>query len=250
MLEMPCNFAGMFHSGSHNIFRRLVTTEIRPQQMFIIRIPLIPDSCVDPRESKTWWTNVEDNCLLSEIATMRWVQENSQIPVPKVIAFDNEVGAAGVPWVLMEAVKGHPYTEVKPHTLASNGEPTEQQQEKVRQAVAWVQVNPPFSFLSSHRADEDRSNYQEPPFQGLESCNYTRTKLSSWTHSRTSRTAPSPVLATSFSLGRTWWAAALSSFASESSCQRWMKSTVNSLSGFSSCFRTSQNHSQIPSASP
>ncbi|KAF8539528.1 hypothetical protein BDD12DRAFT_882132 [Trichophaea hybrida] len=162
ILHTPCRFDGIFRTGSHNIMRRLVTTDISPQQTYVVRIPLIPELCEDPRESKDWWMKDEKEILESEVATMRWVHEFLQIPVPEVIAFDSGVGAAGVPWVLMTAIEGHPYTEVKPHILASNGERTKQQEEKVRQAVAWVQIQlskAPFPSVGMLALRQDNSIY-------------------------------------------------------------------------------------------
>jgi aminoglycoside phosphotransferase (APT) family kinase protein len=42
-----------------------------------------------------------------EVATLRWVYNNTQIPVPRVISFDRSNGnEIGFEWILMEFIEG------------------------------------------------------------------------------------------------------------------------------------------------
>lgn len=53
---------------------------------------------------------------LSEVATMEWVQKNTNIPVPKVIHYDaSKANPIGFEYILMTKLPGKPLSEVERH---------------------------------------------------------------------------------------------------------------------------------------
>ena len=56
---------------------------------------------------------------LSEVATMEWVQENTNIPVPKVIHYDaSKANPIGFEYILMTTLPGKPLSEVEWKTIS------------------------------------------------------------------------------------------------------------------------------------
>lgn len=141
LLLQPCNYSGPFYSGSRNILRRIVSGD---GKNWIVRIPTIPDGCRDPN-SKDWWTKERRTAFESEIATLRWVRENTPIPVPEVEGYCPVAeGKAEMPWMLLTALKGHCIKDI----LDSRSRPLDSQEtHRIMNAVAWVQVRTPLPLV-------------------------------------------------------------------------------------------------------
>ncbi|KAK7413662.1 hypothetical protein QQX98_007444 [Neonectria punicea] len=87
-LDVPDNCAVSFLAAG--AFDRLYVVEDNLEQKFIMRVSLP----VDPH-----------NKTASEVATLRWLRNHSDIPVPRVMAFDDSSNSEiGFEWILMQLI--------------------------------------------------------------------------------------------------------------------------------------------------
>lgn len=139
-----CEYEGRYHEGGRHIVRRIVFTNEGDQ--WLARVPIMqalptPEEEDEEKEEKEgvmeWsWGEKEKYEMESEIATMAYVREHTQIPIPKVFGYNSRLAGnpVNIPYILMECMKGNAY-----HELMSV-EPTEEIWSKVRSILAWVQV--------------------------------------------------------------------------------------------------------------
>ncbi|KAI9901427.1 hypothetical protein N3K66_003244 [Trichothecium roseum] len=87
---------GYFSEGGYNKVFLLVNKSTGTEFIFRICLPVYP------------WYKTE-----SEVATMEFVRERTEIPVPKVYAFDSSAdNELGYEWILMERLSGVRYKDV------------------------------------------------------------------------------------------------------------------------------------------
>lgn len=130
-----CEYEGRYHQGGRHIVRRLLFAD---GDQWLARVPIM-QTLFNPFEEGVmeWsWGIKEKHEMESEIATMTYVREHTQIPIPHVFGYNLRLAENPVnfPYILMECLKGNVYDE-----LISVG-PTEEIWSRVRSILAWVQV--------------------------------------------------------------------------------------------------------------
>lgn len=117
-----------YHAGGRHIIRRIELN--RKGELWLARIPKLPSG---PGKQ---WTPHELFVMESEIATMKHIANNTEIPVPKVYSYSctamNDVKA---PFLLMQCIEGN--------MLFDLGGPSVLDAEKNLQmckTLAWIQV--------------------------------------------------------------------------------------------------------------
>lgn len=130
-----CEYEGRYHEGGRHIVRRLLFADGGDQ--WLVRVPIMQTLSVPFEGVMEWsWGKKEKREMESEIATMAYVKEHTQIPIPNVFGYNSRLAEnpANFPYILMECMKGNVYDE-----LLGVG-PTEEIWAKVRSILAWVQV--------------------------------------------------------------------------------------------------------------
>lgn len=126
-------YEGNFHAGGRHIVRRIRLTE--RGELWLARIPTISGPPVLAPDS-SWWTNERQFTMESEIATMKFISQSTDIPVPRVFAYNTglEQNPVGLPYLLMECIEGNMLYDLGgPNVL------TEEQQIKLRKSIASIQ---------------------------------------------------------------------------------------------------------------
>ena len=97
-------YEGSFHAGGRHIVRRITLKQ--RNELWLARIPSMPCPADLPID---WWTSERRFTMESEIATMKFVSQATDIPVPKVFAYDTGVrgNPVGLPYMLMECIEGN-----------------------------------------------------------------------------------------------------------------------------------------------
>ena len=128
---------GSINFGGVNIIRQLTFDD---NVQCIVRIPMPRYSINDDggftiHVSKTdYWTQERAEGLKSEVSTMIYIREHSDIPVPEVLNFNATLdNPAAAPYIFMECVRGNSIMDL-------SREVPEQQMDKLHAAVAKFQV--------------------------------------------------------------------------------------------------------------
>lgn len=127
-------YEGNFHAGGRHIVRRIKLTE--RGELWLARIPIICGPPV-PEPDSSWWTSGKQFTMESEIATMKFISQSTDIPVPRVFAYNTglEKNPVGLPYLLMECIEGNMLYDLGgPNVL------TEEQRIKLRKSIASIQV--------------------------------------------------------------------------------------------------------------
>ncbi|KID94310.1 Protein kinase-like domain protein, partial [Metarhizium majus ARSEF 297] len=126
-------YEGNFHAGGRHIVRRIKLTE--RGELWLARIPIICGPPV-PEPDSSWWTSGKQFTMESEIATMKFISQSTDIPVPRVFAYNTglEKNPVGLPYLLMECIEGNMLYDLGgPNVL------TEEQRIKLRKSIASIQ---------------------------------------------------------------------------------------------------------------
>ncbi|KAB5513256.1 kinase-like domain-containing protein [Coniochaeta sp. 2T2.1] len=144
--DPACVYQGDFHAGGRHIVRRIGL----PQKggSWIARIPTIP-APFDSDDIRRWWTSEEKFAMESEIATMRYVAQHTDVPVPEVFGYETGMDRSpvGLPYLLMQCIGGNMLFD-----LGGPGVLTDEQRAKIRRSVASIQcklMDAPLTQLGS-----------------------------------------------------------------------------------------------------
>ena len=114
----------------------LLTFEDGQQWIARVRMPrlsMTPDGSVQICEP---WTEIDQQWMKSEIDTMRYLREHSNIPIPELFVFDvTEQNAVGAPYTMMQCIYGNSITD-----LSGKFDVPDEHKDKVRAAMAKFQV--------------------------------------------------------------------------------------------------------------
>ena len=141
-----CVFDGPYHAGGRHIVRRLEF--INGGQLWLVRIPILPASLASGQdEILKWWTAERRFTMESEIATMKFYAESTDIPVPTIFGHRTFIDGNPVklPYMLMQCIKGNMLFD-----LGGPGILTGEQKRRIRKSIALIQVwwNP-YHYFSS-----------------------------------------------------------------------------------------------------
>jgi hypothetical protein len=124
---------GSYHAGGRHIVRRI---EVRKGQgeLWLARIPTVHATSVAVSE---WWTEEQKFTMESEIATMKYVAQTTDIPVPKVFGYDTSMDGnlVGLPYLLIQCIKGNMLYDLDDPVAL-----TDEQNAKIRHSIASIQV--------------------------------------------------------------------------------------------------------------
>ena len=105
--------------------------------MWLVRIPIIPGPSICCDGKTKWWTAERKFTMESEIATMRYIAESTNIPVPTVFGHRAyiEGNPVKLPYMLMECIRGNMLFDLGgPEILTAD------QRRKIRKSIASIQV--------------------------------------------------------------------------------------------------------------
>jgi len=131
--DPTCGYQGDFHAGGRHIVRRVELPE--KGKLWIARVPTIPAS-IGSGEDGRWWTSEERFTMESEIATMKFIAQTTDIPVPKVFGYKTCIDGNPVklPYLLMQCIEGNILFDLGgPNVL------TDEQRAKIRMSIASIQ---------------------------------------------------------------------------------------------------------------
>ncbi|KAH9216041.1 hypothetical protein DL95DRAFT_522932 [Leptodontidium sp. 2 PMI_412] len=103
-----CIFDGPYHTGGRHIVRRLEF--IDGGDLWLVRIPIVSASLTsDQSEIMKWWTAERQFTMESEIATMKYYAECTDIPVPTIFGYRTSIDGNPVklPYMLMQCIRGN-----------------------------------------------------------------------------------------------------------------------------------------------
>ncbi|KJK79937.1 hypothetical protein H634G_04176 [Metarhizium anisopliae BRIP 53293] len=110
--NQPCNISTEFSVGNFNLVRKI---QFHDGVEWIVRL-LMPPLPVAGQLVETVSPKAREKRLLSmqsELATMEFVRQNTDIPIPKIYAYElNEQNAVGCPFFMMEYFHGNTAEEV------------------------------------------------------------------------------------------------------------------------------------------
>ncbi len=141
----PCVFDGSYHAGGRHIVRRLEF--INGGQLWLVRIPILPAcSTLDQGEILKWWTAERRFTMESEIATMKYIEKFTDIPVPTIFGHSTSIDGNPVklPYMLMQCIRGNMLFD-----LGGPGILTGEQKSRIRKSIASIQVCGTPSIVSS-----------------------------------------------------------------------------------------------------
>ncbi|KAF1960332.1 hypothetical protein CC80DRAFT_544786 [Byssothecium circinans] len=106
----PCTLSPKFSVGSFNLVRKIQFDD-GVEWIVRLRMPPIPDQGSGMASPPTRERMLLD--MESELATMEFVRQNTDIPIPRVYAYDlNEQNAVGCPFSIIELVEGNTAEEL------------------------------------------------------------------------------------------------------------------------------------------
>ena len=117
--NVSCQFGQQYGFGARHVVRELVFDD---DVNWIARVNL-PEMNLGTQEHNlskgigfSTWTGESAAALQSEIDTMSFIHEYTDIPVPQVFLYDTGANnAVGAPYMLMECIKGNPALDVAAH---------------------------------------------------------------------------------------------------------------------------------------
>ena len=127
-------YQGDYHAGGRHIVRRIQLPGTG--QLWLARIPIIAES-PDSRSGDGWWTGERRFAMESEIATMKYVVQATEIPVPTVFGYETGMNGNPVklPYLLMQCIEGNMLFDLGgPDVLG------DEQRAKIRASLASIQV--------------------------------------------------------------------------------------------------------------
>ena len=131
-----CVFDGPYHAGGRHIVRRLKFLD--RDELWLARIPIIPASLAsDQSETLKWWTAERRFTMESEIATMKYYAECTDIPVPTIFGYRTSIAGNTVklPYMLMQCIRGNMLFD-----LGGPGVLNHEQRSRIRKSIALIQV--------------------------------------------------------------------------------------------------------------
>ena len=139
--NMPCAIGDQYGLGGRHIVREIVFDDDVHwiARVGIPGVNMNKDEHYIPTPVRHTWTTFEATEMQSEIDTMLFVRQNTDIPVPDVFAFDCTcTNAVGAPYMLMECIMGTCVVDVQ-----SDHHVPVQYKDKYSTAEASVLVNVP-----------------------------------------------------------------------------------------------------------
>ncbi|CZT43437.1 uncharacterized protein RSE6_03478 [Rhynchosporium secalis] len=130
-----CNFDGPYHAGGRHIVRRLEF--IDGGELWLVRIPIVPASLTsDPNEIRKWWTAERQFTMESEIATMKYYAESTNVPVPTIFGYRTSIhgNTMKLPYMLMQCIQGNMLFD-----LGGPGILNDEQKSGIRKSIASIQ---------------------------------------------------------------------------------------------------------------
>ncbi|KAF4627968.1 hypothetical protein G7Y89_g10190 [Cudoniella acicularis] len=130
-----CVFDGPYHAGGRHIVRRLEF--IDGGQLWLVRIPILPaSSTCDQNEILKWWTAERRFTMESEIATMKFIAEFTDIPVPTIFGHRTSIDGNPVklPYMLMQCIRGNMLFDLGGPSIL-----TGEQKSRIRKSIALIQ---------------------------------------------------------------------------------------------------------------
>ena len=131
-----CIFDGPYHAGGRHIVRRLEF--IDGGELWLVRIPIVPASSTsDQSEILKWWTAERQFTMESEIATMKYYAECTDIPVPTIFGYRTSIDGNTVklPYMLMQCIRGNMLFDLGGPGILNN-----EQKSGIRKSIASIQV--------------------------------------------------------------------------------------------------------------
>ena len=112
--------------------------------------PILPaSSAPDQEEILKWWTAERRFTMESEIATMKFIAESTDIPVPTIFGHRTSIEGNPVklPYMLMQCIRGNMLFD-----LGGPGILTSEQKSRIQKSIASIQVwwNPYHYFSSAY----------------------------------------------------------------------------------------------------
>lgn len=131
--DSTCIYQGNYYAGGRRIVRRIELP--REGKLWIARIPTMP-----PELNERWWTYEQQFTMESEIATMKYIAQNTSIPVPTVFGYKIHINGNPVklPYLLMQCIKVNIL-----YDLGGPDALTDEQNTKLRKSIALIQVCQP-----------------------------------------------------------------------------------------------------------
>jgi hypothetical protein len=132
--DSTCAYQGDYHAGGRHIVRRIEVP--KQDELWIARIPTIPMSNASAWDTR-WWTREQQFTMESEIATMKFIAQATDIPVPKVFGYNTRIDGnpARLPYLLMQCIEGNMLFDLGGPDIL-----TDKQRVKIRKSVASIQV--------------------------------------------------------------------------------------------------------------
>jgi hypothetical protein len=140
-----------WRNGGSHLTRRIKF--IDTGDLWLVRLPQIPIRGLPRVEDEDipdmmagrvippeWWTDQRVFAFESEIATMIYVAENTDIPVPEIYGWNSSIDGnpAKLPFVFMQCINGNILQDIRgefAHKTLTKDERT-----KIKKAMAWIQV--------------------------------------------------------------------------------------------------------------
>lgn len=127
--DPTCAYRGDdYHAGGRHIIRRI---ELKQKgELWLARIPkLLPDS-------EEQWTPEELFVMESEIATMKYIANSTEIPIPKVYAYScTAKNHVKTPFLLMQCIQGNML-----YDLGGQSALDAEKRLQMCKTLAWIQV--------------------------------------------------------------------------------------------------------------
>ncbi|KAF1948850.1 hypothetical protein CC80DRAFT_540719 [Byssothecium circinans] len=131
--DPACVYQGDYHAGGRHIVRRIELPN--DGKSWIARIPTVPDPFVSEFDGR-WWTSEQQFTMESEIATMNFIAQTTDIPVPKVFGYKTclDGNPVKLPYILMQCIEGNMIFD-----LGGLDVLTDEQNAKLRDSIASIQ---------------------------------------------------------------------------------------------------------------
>ncbi|KAI9742400.1 MAG: hypothetical protein M1818_003933 [Claussenomyces sp. TS43310] len=130
-----CSFDGPYHAGGRHIVRRLEF--IDGGDLWLVRIPIVPVSSASNENGRLkWWTAERRFTMESEIATMKYITEFTDIPIPTIFGHRTSIEGNPVklPYMLMQCIRGNMLFDLGGPGILNN-----EQKSRIRKSIALIQ---------------------------------------------------------------------------------------------------------------
>lgn len=109
MRDIPCTVGDQYGLGGRHVVREIVFDD-DIHWIGRVNIPQVNFKAEDlyiPNPVHHFWTSVNATEMQSEIDTMSFIREHTDVPIPRVFSYDTTAtNAIGAPFMLMECLMG------------------------------------------------------------------------------------------------------------------------------------------------